>query len=534
MVRSRSNAEPLHDIRADYEIAKQGGRFRRPRTGVSGVGTTGDYHFRSESKWLYSIEYARDLDRNDGVAGMLIDRLIDNVLQETGIRPDPDTGDENLNALIKADWNNWAEDEGQCDLAGELSFAAIERTVLRSTLVDGGMMILPNETGALELMEYHRCRTPKNSKRNIVFGIELDENRRRLMYFFTKDEIDPYKTLNRVSDTVQVPARDEDGNRQVYHVYNPHRVSLTRGVSGFHRCADAVGMHDDIEFANLVRQQISSCFGVIRKKSHAPPNPGRGSNGYGATRTERQGNNYTRTLENISPGMQIESEPGEEITAFSPNIPNPQFFEHVTLILKLITANFGIPLQCVLLDASQTNFSGWRGAIDQARAGWRSLQTHLIRQLHRHVYAWRVRRLLATQPQAQAWASQQGVNPFRVKWQRPSWEYIEPMKDTTADIAKMRGLISSPRRIHARRGDDFDEVIVEVVKDNGNAIRKALTEAAAINQEFNLPPDREITWEKVLFLTNHSGVDIQLGTASSDQQDEQQPQNEPEEEPAHA
>ena len=48
---------PLADTRADYEIAKQGGRFRRPRKGVSGVGTSADYHFKSEREWLYSIEF---------------------------------------------------------------------------------------------------------------------------------------------------------------------------------------------------------------------------------------------------------------------------------------------------------------------------------------------------------------------------------------------------------------------------------------------------------------------------------------------
>jgi len=81
------DVSPLSKTRADYEIAKQGGRFRRPRKGVSGVGTTGDYHFKSDSEWMYGIEYARDLDRNDCFAGMAIDRVLDNILHDTGFAP---------------------------------------------------------------------------------------------------------------------------------------------------------------------------------------------------------------------------------------------------------------------------------------------------------------------------------------------------------------------------------------------------------------------------------------------------------------
>ena len=54
----KAQTPPLHDIKADYEISKRHGRFRRTRKGVAGVGTTGDFHFRNESEWLYSIEYA--------------------------------------------------------------------------------------------------------------------------------------------------------------------------------------------------------------------------------------------------------------------------------------------------------------------------------------------------------------------------------------------------------------------------------------------------------------------------------------------
>ena len=516
----RTKAEPLHDIRADYEIAKQNGRFRRPRAGVSGVGTTGDYHFRNESKYLYHMEYSRDLDRNDTIAGMVLDRLIDNILQETGIRPDPDTGDENADAILKEKWSEWSEDESQCDLSGELSFQDMERSVLRAMFVDGDHFALPNESGSVELMEAHRCRTPTNSSKNIVFGVHLDENRKRLNYVFTKDELDLTRALRKVSDTTSIPARDEDGKRQVFHVYDPHRISQTRGVSIFHRTADAFGMHDDIQFANLVRQQVASCFTIIREQTRtAPPKGGNSGNGYGSRTTEQVSSDFSRTLENIGPGMQVQTNPGEKLTGFSPNIPNPQFFEHVQLILKIVSANLGIPLHAVLLDASQTNFSGWRGAIDQARGGFRRIQTHFVRRFHKHIYRWKVQDWIESDIRLKTLASQGGVNPFKVRWQRPTWEYIEPTKDTTADIAKKRGLITSPRRISMRRGEDYDEIVRETVQDNAKFIRSARETARVLNSEKE-PNEQDITWREVLVLPLHDGLQVVLNAnADSDNDD---------------
>lgn len=213
--------------------------------------------------------------------------------------------------------------------------------------------------------------------------------------------------------------------------------------------------------------------------------------------------------------MQIDTEPGETIEAFSPDIPNPQFFEHVMLIMKLVSANLGIPLMAVLLDATQTNFSGWRGAMDQARAGWRALQKHLIRQLSQTCLQLATASVYATSPEAQRLASQPGIKPFCVKWQRPTWEYIEPVKDTTADIAKIRGLISSPRRIHARRGEDFDEVSSEIIADNATLYRKARDTARELNGEA-IEDTEKVTWREMLVLPLPDGLSISLNGQASD------------------
>lgn len=265
-----------------------------------------------------------------------------------------------------------------------------------------------------------------------------------------------------------------------------------------------------MQYANLVRQQIASCFAVIRSKKSSSPH---GGPKYGEQQKQTSGN-HTKLLENISPGMEVSTEPGEEITSFSPDIPNPQFFEHVQLILKIVAANLGLPLHAVLLDASQTNFSGWRGAHDQARSGFKRIQKWFIRKFHRRVYLWKVRRWLEESPELQAWAAQDGVDIFAHKWHRPTWEYIEPVKDTAADLAKVGGMLSTLRRIHAKRGEDFDEIIKEAITDNAALFRMARDMARELNQEA-VDDSEKITWRELLAMPLHEGLTVSL-QASAD------------------
>lgn len=508
--RRKSNSLPLEGVRNDYDIAKRNSRFRRRRDGVSTVGTTGDYHYRSESDFLYTIEFARDLDRNDQIGGMMIDRLLDNILDATGMHPDPDTGDENLNDALKERWSEFADDEDKCDLAGELTFDQMERMVLRSALVDGDIIALANESGSIELMEAHRCRTPTNTSRNVVHGVLLSEERNRLQYWFTKDEIDPLRAFSKVSDVIAVPVRDEDGNRQVFHVYDPSRVSQTRGVSVFRRNADALGMHDDIQFANLVRQQVASCFAWVEEED-SDVNPLNQPAQTGERKTENV-NGQQRVVEGVGPGMRYMPGPGKKVTGFSPNIPNPEFFDHVMLVLKIVSANLNLPVYAVLLDASQTNFTGWRGAMDLARAGFRRIQNWLIDRFHKRVYKWKVRTWLESDPQLRAWADQKGVNPYKHKWQRPRWEYIQPLQDAQADIAKVSSLITSLRTVHARRGDDFDELIPEILEDNAWVIERARVMARKLNETAEDDSER-VSWRELLALPLPEGHSLALAQA---------------------
>jgi len=491
IMRGGSVMSAFDAIRADYDMAKES-RFRRRLSGYSPMGSGADYHYRSESDFLKMMELARSIDRNDIVVGQGVTRLVDNVLQG-GFKLDPETGDDDVDKLLKEKWYEWCEDADACDFAGERDFSEIAETALRDSVVDGDQLFIPLKSGHLETMEAHRCRTPRNTKRNVVHGVLLDEvSRRRLEYWFTKENIDPLRALVNVNETTPIRARDPQGNRMVFHMHLAKRPSQTRGVSAFAPVVNAVGMHDDIQFAKLVQQQLVSMFAIIRERD---PNFTYGQNpAFGANEDQVLDDGSTRTMTELAPGMEITAMPGEKISGFSPNIPNAEYFEHVKMILTFIAVNLGIPRHVLLLDPSDTNFSGWRGAIDQAKYGFRRLQRRMISRFYAPIYEWKVRQWIANDEIVALAYKSVGEKIFKHCFIPPYWDYIEPNKDAEADVTIIGNRLNSRREQLGKRGLDIESVDRDAADDQANWITTCITKAKEINATF---PDAGITWRDI-------------------------------------
>ena len=486
--------------RADYDMSRQS-RFIRRRTGVAPQGGSADYHYRTESKYYDDIEQARDMDRNDSLVRTLADRRVDNIVQQ-GFALQVNTGDAALDDDLEARWKAYSRDPEQCDIAGELCWHEIERLVCRAESIDGDMVVTGTEDGPFQTIEAHAIQT--NGKENDTFlGVTRDRYGKRLQYHVRYD----LNEFGQKSDSEPLDVRDEGGVRQLFHVYNPRRVSLTRGVTQLAPVFSMSGILEDINFAKLVQQQAVSCFAVLHEAAAGTsglPNVD-GVYGEGGTETTATG---TRNTEGISPGMEYYGRPGEKLSGFSPNIPNSEYFQQVKLILQIIGVNFGLPLCLVLMDGSETNFSGWRGAVDEARKGFVADQENLVRRLHRPAYHWWLNRQIAGDTALQEAQKREGIDILGHKWNLPTWSYIEPVADAEGDAKQLRNSLTSPRRLHAARGKDWKEVSGEIIADNAGAIAAAQTQAAELNAKF--PDGPLLTWRDLIALPMQEGATIAL------------------------
>lgn len=482
--------QAFSNIRADYDAA-QNSRFRRELRGLAPLGSGADFHVRNERDIYYIMELARYLDRNDPFGGVLVNTAVRNTLQD-GMDPDPQTGDDAVNDALSEMWWAWSEDPYQVDIAGKHDFRKFTCLALRHWLVDGDSVFLALEGGRLQHIEGHRVRTPNKTKRNVFCGILRDAYGRPLECWVTKtdDQYDRYKPLL-VNDMERYPFQDKQGNLQVFHVYDATRSSQTRGVSAFAPVFDVTLMVGDVRFATLVQAQAVSSYVLIRTRmlegldaNASRPNAENSQNADGST----------LSLESIGPGMIFEGAPGETISGFSANIPNPEHIPYIKSLLQQISINLGIPLCVVLMDGSETNFSGFRGAIDQAKIGWRQNQETLMRTFLRPVYRWKVREFVGKSAYLRGLLKSGKLTESKLLnhyWKRPRMPYIEPQKDANTDKIRLENNLTSPRRVFGERGEDFDDVAREIVEDKAKIISLACEKADELNAKFK---EAEVHW----------------------------------------
>jgi lambda family phage portal protein len=493
----------IDDIRADYEMSRES-RFIRRRNGLAPSGGSADYHYRVEEHYYRDIEKARDMDRNDTIIGQTIDRAVSNEVQD-GFSLDPQTGDKVLNDELWSRWKEFSEDPDLCDISGEYTWHDYEMHASRSQKLDGDCVVLGiEEMGCLQFIEAHEVQT-KSRQENTFLGVTLGQYGDHERYWIMQDPILPQGTK---ADSVPVDVRNAEGHRQLFHVYNAKRMNQTRGVTALAPIFSLSGMFEDIQFAKLVQQQTVSCFAIFREQ--AVVNGGglpTVRQGYGNS-TQEISQAGTRYIEDIAPGMEIIGRPGEKLHGFSPNTPNAEYFSHVRLMLQMIGVNLGLPLCLVLMDGSETNFSGWRGAVDEARKGFRSNQVNLVNRLHNPVYFWKVRQWIDEDPALRSAFESLGNKLFAHKWNAPRWAYIDPVGDAQGDQLRLQNGLTSPRRLHAERGAEWEEVSDEIVDDMAYMIRRAKTAAAKINTEFD--DGQPVQWRELANLPMPMGVQMTM------------------------
>ncbi len=490
--------------RSDYLMANRRNAQSRRRKGVPSQGAQADYHYRNQGDWLWMSELAWDMYRNNMILGSVVDRAIENQLQ-SGFTYDPQTGDPKLDEQLKAWWKEVSTDASLCDPGAELVFRDQEEIVLRTALVSGDIVGVPLEDGTVDLIEGQQIRSPSRpTKENIVHGFEYVPGARRLAAVWVlKDEINPNSRMIRKQDLRPIQAWDDDGERSIFHVAFKKRVHQTRGITAFAPLFDVAGYNDDVQFLKMVQSRAASMFVFVRKRmSNFDPAYLAAESNLGKDVSSDRDAAYAannRQYREVAAGSSIEGLPGEEIQPWASNIPNSEFFEHTKLLLTFMGLNLGMPLVLTLMDGSETNFSGYRGAIDQARLGFRANQTRLMTRFHKPYMRFklfkygeedraiqrRINQIVDRSPKA----SKPKVNIFKHRWIPPEWAYIEPGKDATADLIRDANMLTSPRRRCQERSCDWDDIYTETVDDRFKALDYALDQAQVLQKKYNLDTD---------------------------------------------
>jgi len=516
----------MTDMRSQYAASQPSKWLDRPDD-MPSQGAGANWHFRDESRYYYMLEMARHIENEDPAVSQGISRFVDNVVKG-GYTYVPETGVDSIDRLLKERWLTWTDDDNQqgVDLRRLHNWRTFEDLTARRILVDGDMGVSPITDGRLQAFEAHRIRGPNGSMsrvasmRSIVHGVEQNQRDQVIRFWLTRNEDDGFglRRLNSFSRDVKgVRAWSMDDvtgqlEKNFFHLYNPKRFSQSRGVTAFHAVLNTAGMHADLQFATLVRAQLSAYIGFVHDipltaADYEPPDD------------DEVIDPVTGTRRRKGPDMFAGSSwypdyAGEKIVPFTANVPNTEFFDHSKMLLTFIATSIGMPLILFLLDASETNFSSWRGAVDQFKISAERYQTMHAAAFHRPVVRFKQRQWLRQDRGFRSFFDIDGPAFFNHTWRFPKWRHVQPVEDVKAEVMELGNLLDSPRGIASRHNRDLDRIIRETCEDRSEAIRCGLDHVAELNRHPYVieNPQETVTWREVMPLPLSDNAQMQLLT----------------------
>lgn len=388
---------------------------------------------------------SRNLDRNNALAAALLDRACENVIGH-GMKLQALTDDEDFNDAAEALWCDWWENKA--DVRGMLTGAQLESLLYRAHLCDGdvGGVLLDLNNGRpdgllIQAVTGDYIDTAAggyDTKTRTYEGITWNEFWRPLAFNVLVD--DP---ANYTRKSVPVPARD--------FIFYPRMKSTRqlRGEPAFATIFDLFDQTTGIIDASAVAVRIAACQAMLIKKAAA-------GTAFGALGSVTNSQGTAQQALTIEPGMVHYLQPGEEVESFNPNQPQQNLTEFIRLLIRTAGLSLGLPLEILMLDFSQSNYSNARAALLQLQRACRPQQRLFCKRVMSRIYQWRI---------SKAVNNGELALPDSIKdtfWSHnflpPGWAWVDPEKDLSAKLTALDAGLTSKAQICAEQGEEYENI----------------------------------------------------------------------------
>jgi lambda family phage portal protein len=403
-------------------------------------------------------ERARQLETDNVLAAGVLDRAVENVIG-TGIRARPTSSDPEFNRQAAALWKKWTAGK-TADVRGALTFGALQRMFYRGKLRDGDCGVLLTEARdsdglpqpRLQVIESEWIDTPYGNvgDRRIIDGVELNGVDAAAAYWLIVQDENERDAFQRIK------ARD------FVYLARPALYSSVRGESSFNGgyllFDQIVGYLESV----VVASRVGASQALLIKRK----NPGIGLGQLGSTTNAAGAQQKAFAVE---PGMVHYLGIDEDVASFNPSQPQQQMEAAIRAFSRFVGLKFGLTLEQVLLDFSQTSYSSSRAARLQAEQTAFQEQDDFAATFLARVYPWAVSK----------WAKNGQItvpmpsDGWAFEWIPQGRPWVDPTKEIRAAAEAVALGVETRSNIATERGYDFHELTVtnaadvKLLSDNG-------------------------------------------------------------------
>ena len=355
-----------------------------------------------------------------------------------------------INKKIEACWVEWGK-KGNCTVDGKLSFRQVQDLVLKNTATDGEIFVrmidgFPNKWGfAIQLIDADQCdhlySVPPSPKTNeIRLGVEVDKWGRPLAYW-----INP----GHPSDLGGSLMRQRIPADEILHIYDPERVSQTRGVTWFHPVMLQLRMLEGYIEAELVAARTGAAkMGWLE---------------YSDAAAYEAPNQDQKFVLDANPGTIETLPPGMKFTAWDPDHPANAFPNFVITILRQIATGLGVSYNALASDLVGVTYSSMRSGLLIERDQWKRGQSWLVEGLCEPIFA---KFLTFALLSGELVLDSRDPAKFAAgKFEPRGWQWVDPLKDAQSAVLTIGARLTSRDAILAEQGEDFDEMLEAIQQE---------------------------------------------------------------------
>lgn len=409
-------------------------------------------------KWSLGTmrDRSRDLADNSDHAKNFFRKLKTNVVGPTGfklqVKGKQKNGkiDKPNNALVEKSFTRWSLPEN-ASVCGTMSLREQCELIVESTAKDGDNLIRIHRNFkdnpfkfALQIIEADHLDEKLNrdlpNGNKIRLGIEKNPLGRPVAYYLFKNHPGD---IGSVVDQkyVIVPAED------IIHPFTKLRASQSRGIPWMHTAIIRLRQLGAFEEAAVINARIgASQMGLLLMEEAE----------------EFEGDEETENgdqIINVEPGLLRSVSGVKDFKEFNSQYPNGEFATFSKAMLRGVASGIGCSYNSLANDLEGVSFSSLRqGALDE-RDSWKVIQAWFAEKVLNRIYAeWIVMAVMSGQLKLSFSDIDRFSNP---KWQARRWDWVDPLKDIQARKEELSIKTTSPQRICAEKGVDFEDIIEE-------------------------------------------------------------------------
>ena len=430
-------------VEAERMVGFRDATATRMDKSIGSRGTSPDWNLELGFDRRNMVDRARQLDRDDLLASALLDVSTLNVVG-TGFELRCTTKDDGWNRAFEQYWTEWCL---KADCRGIHTFNEMLALMYRGKLRDGDAAWVFLSDGTIRQVESDEIASPTGgfTRPNDVDGVELDARGRPINYYvFAPDPNVLWGDRRSAVPAVHtvIPAD------YVTFLARRTRSGQTRGLTAFNGISWLLEQLSGTMEAVTTAVRLGAIYGLVFER--ADP--------FGGLGTTPAADGTTRQKLSTEPAQTIRAAPGETVKQIQPTQPGANFGDHTRLLIRVSGSRFGLPLELVIGDLSQTSYSSMRGGLLQCHRKW------MVEQQELSHAATRVKNWVLVR------AIEDGDMTFRKDadshlWLKPGWQWVDPEVEVAADAMAVDLAIESRSAICARRGKRWDDTLKELARE---------------------------------------------------------------------